>query len=290
MKDRAKPSRAMTYRPDQPSFSVRFSAGALLLALGGCGVASVRHTKTIPGGEGSLPVLKCEASDGKVRCTEPGPSIYVGETETVRLGVSGRDLLGATAFGWNVCAISKKYGFRCFDMVDRTTVQASTSRRMESRTAVAWKKGLCVETQRDDHNSGFECLIENGGTQQRVEFWTSSEHRVAAFSSGVCICSDTRMNLDVERLATGAACIVARDDVPLERYSHRLADETSRTLQIRGPWKYGDFSFICEDVSRSSDQEAMLLIEGWEDGSIPLPAPRSGAEGVAEGVAARGLE
>lgn len=248
-------------------------ASAVLLAgvLEGCTAAKI-DIITPPSSE-PVPALSCEAIRGNVRCTRT--HLPAGGTERAQLGVSGRDLLDATAFGWNVCAISRKHGFRCLNLHDRRLTGAKNPARMDRRTTVVWDRGICVEMQRVGDLSSFECFVQSAGTTQEIEFWVSSRHQVAAFSSGACVCSDAKKGLTSprEEIPTGAACVLTGDDIPLER-DQRAADVATKVALVRGPWGSGDFAFVCDRVVEESKEDAASRLEGWSNGSVPLPARR----------------
>lgn len=242
-------------------------------ALGGCGVATVTISDSPPPLEGNG--LTCSENRGQLACTQPGSSGYAG-TNRFRLGIPRREVEGVKAFQWNICAISSRRGFRCVDVLTNTRFSPRDAAPMTNRTTASWDDGLCVETRRSEDLSAFECVFRNAGAVQRAEFWTSKAHRVSAFSSGVCICSvdaDGFENRGIQA-PTGAACLVRDDEVPLERMYERAVDEPTRLILISGPWRYADFSFVCEGLQGKSPEAASALVSGWRDGSIPLPEPK----------------
>lgn len=241
-------------------------------------------------------VFECEVVRGKVRC----PISWHGKrdrTERFRLRTTRRDLAsyGVVVVGWDVCAISTRWGFHCVHLGSEEEARAIRARPLTDRAWFSWSQGLCVESERVEGKSLFECFHREGGVRQHVEFWVASKHDIATFDEGACICSDTHGLGRGWSLPVGAACFFREDPVPDERWSARRADTLTRGVIMRGPGDAGDFAEVCGSLEGKNPDDALAQVRKWasEEAALPpsadsddpgeidwieIPGPRAGKE------------
>lgn len=228
---------------------------ASMAATGGCKPAVIESVDPSPVEQ--LPLLNCESDSGRVRCTRERVYSGTGGPDRVHLGISGDDLLHATAFGWNMCAISKKHGYRCHDFTDQAQTHARAPERMEHRAVVSWDRGICVEMRREHHLSAFECFVKSAGTRHQTEFWIASEHQSVTFPSGACFCRDSRKMLASpdKVVPAGAVCTLTGEDVPLERRDFGT-DHALQVVLVRDAWgRSGEFADVCDRIREALDED-----------------------------------
>lgn len=225
--------------------------------------------------------LLCEAVDGRIHCLD-GASLWPGKRRILRLRATRQDVerTGPLVFGYDVCAVSKGDGFHCVNTRARrrtsNRIRASYAEPLESRSWFSWDQGLCVESQRGDETSLFECFYREAGVRQRVDFKVSQSHRTVSFESGACVCSEPQwFDAGKGETPVGVACFFRDDDIPrYTDYNNRTADSLTRGVIMRGPIFTTDFGEVCNQLENTSSERAVQLIEAWASGEVALPPHR----------------
>lgn len=219
-------------------------------------------------------VVRCSSRNGWIVCEE-GPIRPTGRPKRLRLHVTRRDIkqTGPIVLGYDICAISSRNGFHCFNTRTKQRVAATQAKPLKRRTWFSWDQGLCAESDRFDETSLFECFYREAGIRQKVDFRVSQSHRTVSFESGGCVCSEPQWFYGKSgETPVGAACFFRDDEIPrYTDYNNRVADSLTRGVIMRGPIFTTDFGDVCDQLENTSAERAVQLIEAWASGETALP-------------------
>lgn len=243
---------------------------SLVATAHGCGTVKVEVE--LVGAETNLDLVCTSAGRRSVVCKAGGRERASREglwwrrrQRTLRGGPADVEQYGIAFAGRYVCLVSKRHGFDCTHTWSGAPLRAQEVERLDQRSHVEWETGLCVETHRKDGFSRMECA-QGGLVATRSSFWVPSEHRVATFEGGACVCAvgpdiPNSWSHELNVGYVGATCVVGWGEYPLDWYQRRAGGERSRTVVFQGPVDRWEFADICEGVEGKDRDAARSYLE-----------------------------